>query len=325
MTQLRSVILGCGGYVPEGVLTNAEISEFVDTSDEWIRARTGIIRRHVAGPDEATSDLAIAAARRALTDAGVDADDIDLIVMATTTPDLTFPATAAIVQRELGVTRGAAFDVQAVCSGFVYALSTADKFLKSGEHQCALVIGAETMSRLMDWNDRTTCVLFGDGAGAVVLKAEPGAPTPGARGVLATHVRTDGRLTDLLFVDGGASTTGETGYLRMQGNQVFRRAVELISDAVRQAARAADVSISDIDWFVPHQANKRIIDAVGRKLGLSHDRVVETVAEHGNTSAASIPLALATAVGDGRIQRGQLVMVEAMGGGLTWGAALFRY
>ncbi|MEL7028222.1 MAG: beta-ketoacyl-ACP synthase III [Pseudomonadota bacterium] len=324
MTELRSVVEGCGGYVPERVLTNAEIATFVDTSDEWIRARTGIARRHVVSEDESTCDLAKAAALRAMKSADVTAADIDLIICATTTPDLTFPATAALLQRELGVTQGAAFDVQAVCSGFVYALVTADKFLKSGEHSCALVVGAETMSRLMDWNDRSTCVLFGDGAGAVVLKARS-SEAADQRGLLSSHIRTDGRYAELLYVDGGASTTQQTGHLRMQGNQVFRRAVELISDAVRKAADAGGVPVTEIDWFVPHQANKRIIDAVGRKLGIDTARVIETVAEHGNTSAASIPLAFATAVEDGRIRRGDLVIVESMGGGLTWGAALFRY
>ncbi|MEM1102709.1 MAG: beta-ketoacyl-ACP synthase III [Pseudomonadota bacterium] len=324
--DIVSVVEGCGGYVPDRILTNAEIATFVDTTDDWIQSRTGISERRVVSDDESTSDLGVRAAQAAMADAGVDADDIDLIIVATTTPDLTFPATAAIIQRKLAVARGAAFDVQAVCSGFVYALTTADMFLKSGSHQCALVIGAETMSRLMDWNDRTTCVLFGDGAGAVVLRAEERPHTNGAdRGVLATHLRTDGQFTELLFVDGGASSTQDTGFLRMQGNQVFRRAVDLISDAVRVAANDAQIAVTDIDWFVPHQANKRIIDAVGRKLGIRAESVVETVAHHGNTSAASIPLALHAAVSDGRIKRGDLVMMEAMGGGLSWGAALVRY
>jgi len=323
LKQVRTVIQGVGGYLPERVVTNAELSERVDTSDEWIVARTGIRKRHIAAADEKTSDLAIAAARAALADAGREARDVDLIVLATATPDLTFPATAARVQAALGVDKGPAFDLQAVCSGFIFALATADNFLSRGQAKTALVIGAETFSRILDWSDRSTCVLFGDGAGAFVLEAIP-EEIAGPRGVLSTFLRTDGRMHDLLFVDGGPSQTGTVGHLRMQGNAVFRQAVEHISAAMLEACARAGVSLSDIDWFVPHQANQRILDGVVRRLDIDPGRVVSTVAEHGNTSAASVPLAFNVAKRDGRIKPGALVLMEALGGGLTWGAALVR-
>ncbi len=323
MKQVRTVIQGVGGYLPERVVTNAELSERVDTSDEWIVARTGIRKRHIAAADEKTSDLAIAAARAALADAGREARDVDLIVLATATPDLTFPATAARVQAALGVDKGPAFDLQAVCSGFIFALATADNFLSRGQAKTALVSGAETFSRILDWSDRSTCVLFGDGAGAFVLEAIP-EEIAGPRGVLSTFLRTDGRMHDLLFVDGGPSQTGTVGHLRMQGNAVFRQAVEHISAAMLEACARAGVSLSDIDWFVPHQANQRILDGVVRRLDIDPGRVVSTVAEHGNTSAASVPLAFNVAKRDGRIKPGALVLMEALGGGLTWGAALVR-
>lgn len=320
---LRSVLLGVGAYLPERILTNAELSRRVDTSDEWIVERTGIRERRIAADGEKTSDLSIAAARAALADAGREAKDIDLIIVATATPDLTFPATAARVQAELGVYHGAAFDLQAVCSGFVFALATADNFLARGQARCALVIGAETFSRIVDWEDRGTCILFGDGAGAVVLEAQDEAKA-GDRGVISTFLRTDGRMHDLLYVDGGPSQTGSVGKVRMIGNAVFRQAVEHISGAMLEACARAGVSIEAVDWFVPHQANQRILDGVARKLGVPVEKVVSTVAVHGNTSAASVPLALETAVRDGRIKKGDLVLMEALGGGLTWGAALVR-
>jgi 3-oxoacyl-[acyl-carrier-protein] synthase III len=319
----RSVLLGVGAYLPERILTNTEISRRVDTSDEWIVARTGIRERRIAAEGEKTSDLSIASARAALADAGREAKDIDLIIVATATPDLTFPATAARVQAELGVHHGAAFDLQAVCSGFIFALATADNFLARGQAKCALVIGAETFSRIVDWEDRGTCILFGDGAGAVVLEAQDQAQA-GERGVISTFLRTDGRMHDLLYVDGGPSQTGSVGKVRMIGNAVFRQAVEHISGAMLEACARAGVSIEAVDWFVPHQANQRILDGVARKLGVPVEKVVSTVAVHGNTSAASVPLALETAVRDGRIKKGDLVLMEALGGGLTWGAALVR-
>lgn len=319
----RSVILGVGGYLPTRVVKNDEFAKTLDTSDEWIVERTGIRERRFAAEGEKTSDLAIVAARQALDRSGLSPDDIDLIVLATATPDLTFPATSARVQAALGVTRGAAFDVQAVCSGFVFALATADNFLARGQAKNAIVIGAETFSRIIDMTDRGTCVLFGDGAGAMVLQAQS-EEAAGARGVISTFLRTDGRLHDLLFVDGGPSQTQTVGKLRMQGNQVFRQAVEHISGAMLEACARGGVSIADIDWFVPHQANQRILDGVARRLGIDAEKVVSTVATHGNTSAASVPLALEAAISDGRIKQGQLVLVEALGGGLTWGAALFR-
>ena len=323
MGALRSVVVGYGGYLPAKVMTNADLSSLVDTTDDWIVERTGIRERHIAGPDEKTSDLAIEACRAALEDAGLGPDAIDLIVLATATPDLTFPASAARVQAALGVTQGAAFDIQAVCSGFVFALAAADNALVRGQAKRALVIGAETFSRILDWTDRGTCVLFGDGAGAVVLEAQDEA-TAKNRGVMSTFIRTDGRHHDLLYVDGGPSQTQSVGHLRMVGNAVFRMAVEHISGAMVEACARAGVALSEVDWFVPHQANQRILDGVARKLGIPPQKVVSTVALHGNTSAASVPLALAAARADGRIKTGDLVLVEALGGGLTWGAALFR-
>ena len=323
--MIRSVIAGVGAYLPETVLTNAELAKRVDTSDDWIRERTGIRQRHVAKEGERTSDLALEASRKALLAAGIDAGELDLIVCATTTPDQTFPATATAIQARLGMNRGAAFDVQAVCSGFIYGMAVADNFIKTGMAKTVLLIGAETMSRLMDWTDRTTCVLFGDGAGAVVLQAAEGGGTNHDRGVLNNKIYSDGRLSHLLYVDGGPSTTGTTGYLRMEGKEVFRHAVTNISASIVASAKEAGVAISDIDWFVPHQANQRILDGTARKLGIDSAKVVSTVAQHGNTSAASVPLALATAVADGRIKKGQLVLLEAMGGGFTWGASLIRW
>jgi 3-oxoacyl-[acyl-carrier-protein] synthase-3 len=321
----RSIVTGCGTYLPEKILTNHDLARMVDTSDEWIVARTGIHQRHIAAEGEMTSDLALAAARAALADAGCEAQDIDLIVLATATPDQTFPATAARVQAALGIHHGAAFDVQAVCTGFVYALAIADNFIKAGQSQRALVIGAETFSRILDWTDRGTCVLFGDGAGAVVLERGEGQGTSADRGILTTHLRSDGRYGDLLYVDGGPSSTRTVGHLRMEGREVFRHAVVNIAEAIEHAVETAGIDIHDVDWFVPHQANKRILDGTAKKLGISTDRVVMTVDKHGNTSAASVPLALCAAVADGRIKRGDLVLLEAMGGGFTWGSALIRW
>jgi 3-oxoacyl-[acyl-carrier-protein] synthase-3 len=325
VTVVRSVVLGCGSYLPQRVLTNQDLAKTVDTSDEWIVQRTGIRERHIAAPGEHTSDLALGAARAALAGAGVDAQTIDLIVLATSTPDNTFPATAVSVQAGLGLTHGAAFDLQAVCSGFVFALATVDGLLRSGAFKRALVIGAETFSRILDWNDRGTCVLFGDGAGALVLEAQPQAGTREDRGILTTHLRSDGRHKMKLYVDGGPSSTGTVGHLRMEGREVFRHAVAMITDVVEDAFKATGYQAADIDWFVPHQANKRIIDGSAHKLGIDPAKVVSTVERHGNTSAASIPLALAVAVADGRIRRGNLVLLEAMGGGFTWGAAMLRW
>jgi 3-oxoacyl-[acyl-carrier-protein] synthase-3 len=322
---IRAQIIGCGAYLPETVLTNEELAKRVDTSDAWIRERTGIRKRYIARDGELTSDLALGASRAALLDAGIDAGELDMIVCATTTPDDTFPAAATKVQARLGMTRGAAFDVQAVCSGFIYGLSVADNFIRAGQAETILVIGAETMSRILDWKDRTTCVLFGDGAGALVLRAHEGKGDNSDHGVLNTKLFSDGRLRDLLYVDGGPSSTQTTGYLRMMGKEVFRHAVTNISAAIEASLHAAGLSIADIDWFVPHQANQRILDGTARKLGIKPERVVSTVADHGNTSAASVPLALATAVEDGRIKEGDLVLMEAMGGGFTWGAALVRW
>ncbi|MEM9494623.1 MAG: beta-ketoacyl-ACP synthase III [Pseudomonadota bacterium] len=321
--SLKAVVTGCGDFLPEKVLTNDDLSKMVDTSDEWIRERTGIRERHVAGENEVTSDLAAHAARAAMERAGVGAGDIDLIVVATTTPDRTFPSTAAIVQAKLGVELGAAFDVQAVCTGFIYALSTAEKFLITGQHKRALVIGAETFSRILDWEDRATCVLFGDGAGAFVMEAQDADEADG-RGVISSYLRCDGRLVDLLYVDGGVSQTQTTGHVRMQGNKVFREAVIRISEAMERVAADAGVHVTEIDWFVPHQANERIIKGVVKKLDLRADQVISTIAGQGNTSAASIPLAYCEGVRDGRIKQGDLVLIEGMGGGLTWGAALMR-
>jgi len=324
VSVIRSAVTGVGSYLPEQVVTNADLAKIVDTSDEWIVERTGIRQRHKAREDEPTSDLAVAAARRALEDAGRTPADVDLIVVATTTPDMTFPATASIVQRKLGVPVCPAFDVQAVCSGFVYALSVADGFVARGISKCALVIGAEEMTRLMDWTDRATCVLFGDGAGAVVLEPRQGEGNKADHGLLGFALRCDGTKTDLLYVDGGPATTGSVGHLRMAGNQVFRHAVINIAEAITAACEASGIEIADVDWFVPHQANQRIIRGVGERLGLDEKKVVSTVAEHANTSAASIPLALDAAIKDGRIKRGDMVLIEAMGGGLTWGACAFR-
>jgi len=324
VTAIRSVVLGCGSYLPQQILTNAELAARIDTSDEWIVQRTGIRQRHIAAEGEFTSHLAINAARAALADAGIDAQSIDLIVLGTSTPDNTFPATAVAVQAALGIHHGAAFDLQAVCSGFIFALSTADNFLKTGAFKRALVIGAETFSRILDWNDRGTCVLFGDGAGAVILEAQQ-ADEAGDRGILTTHLRSDGRHKSKLYVDGGPSSTRTVGFLRMEGREVFKHAVGMITDVIYDAFKATGTTAEDIDWFVPHQANKRIIDASAHKLHIAPQKVVLTVDLHGNTSAASIPLALSVAVKDGRVKKGDLVLLEAMGGGFTWGSALLRW
>ena len=322
--MFRSQIAGCGAYLPERVMTNDELAGKLDTSDSWIRQRTGIGERRIAAAGELTSDLAFHAARQALERAGMNGNDLDLIVLATATPDETFPATAVKVQARLGMKRGAAFDVQAVCSGFIFALAVADNALRLGQARTALVIGAETFSRILDWQDRGTCVLFGDGAGALLLNAVADGGSAG-RGILSTHLHSDGRQHDILYVDGGPSSTGTAGCLRMQGREVFRQAVQHLSNVVDEALAANGLSPSDLDWLVPHQANTRIIDAVGRKLGLSADKTVVTIERHANTSAASIPLALEEAVTDGRIRPGHLVLMEALGGGLTWGAAIARW
>jgi 3-oxoacyl-[acyl-carrier-protein] synthase-3 len=323
--MLRSVVLGCGSYLPNRVVSNEELADAVETSDAWIVQRTGIRQRHVAATGELTSDLGIQAARAALSNAHVDAQSIDLIVLATSTPDNTFPAAAVSVQAGLGITRGAAFDLQAVCSGFVYGLATADGLLRTGTYKRALVIGAETFSRILDWSDRTTCVLFGDGAGAVVIEAQQQPGGPEDRGILTTHLRSDGRHKSKLYVDGGPSSTQTVGHLRMEGRAVFKHAVAMITDVIEDAFRATGYTAADIDWFVPHQANKRIIDDSARKLGIAPEKVVTTVGMHGNTSAASIPLALNVAIKDGRIKKGDLVLMEAMGGGFTWGSVLVRW
>ncbi len=324
MSVVRSAVTGVGSFLPEQVVTNADLAKIVDTSDEWIQERTGIRQRHRARDDQPTSDLATEAARRALADAGRTVADVDLIIVATTTPDMTFPSVASIVQRKLGAPVCIAFDVQAVCSGFVYALSVADGFVARGLARCALVIGAEEMTRLMDWTDRSTCVLFGDGAGCVVVEPREGQGTKADQGLLGFALRCDGTKTDLLYVDGGPASTGTVGYLRMAGNQVFRHAVVNIAEAITAACAASNIEVADVDWFVPHQANQRIIKGVGDRLGLDENKVISTVAIHANTSAASIPLALDAAIQDGRIKRGDLVLLEAMGGGLTWGACAFR-
>ena len=321
-TILRSVVTGVGSYLPQRRVTNADLEKMVDTTDEWIVKRTGIRARHIAAEGETTSMLGTKAAEAALANAGLTGNDIDLIVLATSTPDYTFPAAATQVQAALGITHGVAFDLQAVCSGFVFAVSTADKFLTSGSHKRALVIGAETFSRILDWEDRTTCVLFGDGAGAIVLEARG---DDSGRGVLASRLRSDGRHRAKLYVDGGPSTTQTVGHLRMSGREVFKHAVGMVTDVMTDVFNDTGTSAADLDWFVPHQANERIIDASADKLGIPLSKIIKTVSMHGNTSAASIPLALATGVADGRIKPGQLVMIEAMGGGFTWGSALIRW
>ncbi len=325
MSGVRSVVLGSGSALPAGVVTNADLARRVDTSDEWIVQRTGIRERRIAGPGELTSTLGLAAARVAIASAGLTPADIDLVLLATSTPDNTFPATAVSIQAELGITRGAAFDMQAVCSGFVYGLATADAYLRGGLAERAVVIGAETFSRIVDWEDRTTCVLFADGAGAVVLEAERSGGGTADRGILASKLRADGRHRDKLYVDGGPSTTGTVGHLRMHGREVFKHAVAMITDVIEDVFAQTGLSAADVDWFVPHQANRRIIDASARKLGIPDEKVVVTVDRHGNTSAASIPLALDVAVRDGRIKKGDVVLLEAMGGGFTWGACLIRW
>jgi len=329
---IRSEIIGCGSYLPERIVSNSELTKTVDTSDEWIVPRTGIKQRHMAAEGELTSDLAYNAGVKALEHAGMDASELDLVIVATATPDSTFPATATKVQAMLGMTSGAAFDLQAVCSGFVYGLSTADSFIKAGNAKNILLIGAETFSRILDWDDRTTCVLFGDGAGAVVLRANSdNAPSPNdvayntAKGILSTHLHSDGRYSDILYVDGGASTSESVGKLRMSGKEVFRHAVKNLADVVTETLDANNLTQEDLDWLVPHQANQRILASTAKKLNLSLDQVVMTVDHHANTSAASIPLALDEAVKDGRIKEGDLLLMEAMGGGLTWGAGLVRW
>jgi 3-oxoacyl-[acyl-carrier-protein] synthase-3 len=324
-SKLRSVVRGVGAYLPEKILTNKELAELVDTSDEWIVQRTGIHERHIAAKDETTSMLGAHAARAALAEADLKAEDIDLIIVATSTPDWTFPSTATQIQAELGVHQGVAFDLQAVCSGFVFALATADKFLRSGSHKRALVIGAETFSRIIDWTDRTTCVLFGDGAGAVVVEASDSTGDRHERGILTTHLRSDGRHRSKLHVDGGPSATQTVGHLRMEGKEVFRFAVGQVTDVVKDAFAATGLTADDLNWFVPHQANQRIIDMSAHKLGIAPEKVIATVHLHGNTSAASVPLALSVARQDGRIKNGDLVMLEAVGGGFTWGSALVRW
>ncbi|MDA8231298.1 MAG: ketoacyl-ACP synthase III [Magnetospirillum sp.] len=321
---MRSLIVGCGSYLPARVVTNDELARTVDTSDEWIVGRSGIRERHIAAEGETTSDLATAAALNALKMAEIEGSEVDLIVLATATPDHTFPATATKVQSRIGMTGGFAFDVQAVCSGFVYALAVADNFIRAGQVRTALVIGAETFSRIVDWTDRTTCVLFGDGAGAVVLRAGEGRGDSSDRGVLSTHLHSDGRHHDLLYVDGGPSSTGKVGHVCMAGREVFRHAVSNLAEVVDEALAANGLKPGDIDWVVPHQANLRILEGTARKLGLPMERMVVTVDRHANTSAASVPLALTEAVTDGRIKKGDLVLLEAMGGGFTWGAGLVR-
>lgn len=323
--MIRSVVRGFGASLPKRVVTNRDLEDMVETSDEWIVQRTGIRQRYIAGEGETTASLGAAAAEQALTRAGLTADDIDLIICATSTPDNTFPATAVNIQNRLGMHHGFAFDVQAVCSGFVYAMATADLYIRGGMAKRVLVIGAETFSRILDWNDRTTCVLFGDGAGAIVLEGQEGDGTLADRGILTSNLRSDGAHREKLYVDGGPSTTGTVGHLRMEGREVFKHAVGMITDVIEAAFDATGTTAADIDWLVPHQANKRIIDGSAKKLGIPDEKVVITVDQHGNTSAASIPLALAVAAGDGRIKPGDLVMLEAMGGGFTWGAVLLRW
>lgn len=323
--MIRSIIKGVGTALPERVMTNADISKIVDTSHDWIVERTGIHARHIAGEGETTRSLAVAASLKALSDANITADTVDLIIVATSTPDNTFPATATMVQADLGILRGAAFDLQAVCSGFIFALTTADAMLRVGQAKCALVIGSETFSRILDWQDRATCVLFGDGAGAFVLTAENGRGDIRDQGILTSKLRSDGRFCDKLYVDGGPSTTKTVGQLRMAGRDVFKHAVINISSVMEDVMAESGVTPADVDWFVPHQANRRILEGTAKKLGVSEDKFVMTMDRHGNTSAASIPLAFDVALKDGRIKRGQLVLMEAMGGGFTWGATLARY
>ena len=325
MTKFRSVALGCGSYLPENVVTNEELAKTVDTSDEWIQSRTGIKRRHFAADDEKTSDLAIKAAEKALKMAVITGNDLDLSVMATSTPDQTFPASATAVQAALGMKGGFAFDLQAVCSGFVYAMAVADNFIRCGQAKRALVIGAETFSRILDWEDRTTCVLFGDGAGAIVLEAREDTGAPDQPGIYSSHLHSDGRYHDCLYVDGGPGSTKTVGHLRMKGKEVFKHAINNLASVVEEALEANGLEASDIDWVVPHQANKRILDGTAKKFSIPAEKVIVTVDEHANTSAASIPLALCVAVKDGRIQRGDLLLMEAMGGGFTWGAVLIRW
>ncbi len=325
MAVIRSVIRGVGAHLPKRIMTNADMAKVVDTSDDWIVERTGIRQRHIAGDDELTSDLGIAAARQALVRAAIDPVDIDLVICATATPDRTFPATAVKIQAALGVTKGAAFDVQAVCSGFVYAMTIADNFLKTGQFRRAIVIGAETFSRILDWSDRNTCVLFGDGAGAVVLEAQPQHGTREDRGILATRIRSDGRFEDLLYVDGGPGSTKTVGHLRMNGREVFRHAIQKISGVIEETLVMTGYAADEIDLYVPHQANARILDGIAKKLNVDPKKIVMTLAEHGNTSAASIPLALNQAFEQHRVKEGSLVLMEAMGGGFTWGAVLARW
>jgi len=323
--MIRSVVRGFGSALPKRVLTNREMESSVDTTDEWIVQRTGIRQRYVADETETTASLGEAAARAALDNAGLTPNDIDLIILATSTPDNTFPASAVNIQDRLGMKHGAAFDIQAVCTGFVYAMSTADLYIRGGMAKRVLVIGAETFSRILDWNDRTTCVLFGDGAGALVLEAQDGQGTVGDRGILTSHLRSDGSHKDKLYVNGGPSTTGQAGFIQMEGREVFKYAVGMITDVVYDALNATALEVEDIDWLVPHQANIRIIEGSAKKLGIPMEKVVVTVDQHGNTSAASIPLALAAAAGDGRIKQGDIVLLEAMGGGFTWGSVLLRW
>ncbi|WP_028464872.1 beta-ketoacyl-ACP synthase III [Nisaea denitrificans] len=324
MTLKKSLLVGCGSYLPQRIMTNDELSKTVDTSDEWITKRTGIKQRHIAAEGEATSDLAVNAARGALERAGMSVADIDLIIVATTTPDDTFPSTATKVQAKLGMEHGAAFDIQAVCAGFIYALATADNFIKSGQARAVLVIGAETFSRILDWEDRTTCVLFGDGAGAIVLRAADGDEAESDFGVMSTHLHSDGRHRDVLYVDGGPSSSQTVGHVRMAGQEVFRHAVSKLSGVIDEALSANGLDSSAVDWLIPHQANSRIIKSMAQKMKLPEEKVVSTIARHANTSAASVPLALTEAVADGRVKNGDLVLFEAIGGGLVWGAGLVR-
>jgi 3-oxoacyl-[acyl-carrier-protein] synthase-3 len=323
--MIRSVVVSTGAALPRRSMTNAEFEKLVETSDEWIAQRTGIRSRHIASQDETTASLGEAAARQALDNAGLTPADIDMIILATSTPNNTFPATAVEIQNRLGMSHGFAFDIQAVCSGFIFAITTADLYVRGGMAKRVLVLGSETFSRILDWTDRTTCVLFGDGAGAVVLEAVENDETSKDRGIIAANLRSDGSHREKLYVDGGPSTTGEVGHLRMEGREVFKHAVGMITDVIESVFEQAGIGAADIDWFVPHQANKRIIDASAKKLGIEPEKVVVTVESHGNTSAASVPLALSIAASDGRIKKGDLVLLEAMGGGFTWGAVLLRW